>query len=305
MTETSAVAETADICICTYRRAHLADTLRTVFAQDLPSGLKIRVIVADNDGEPSAKALVEDMARDAPCPVRYVHAPERNISIARNACLDHADGDWLAFIDDDETAPPDWISTLWQTAHSEGLDVVFGPVVAIYPEDTPEWIRLGDYHSSYVPVHRGKVSTGQSGNVLMRWVASPIRQERFLLEKGRTGGEDVEFFFRLSRAGLCLGASDAARLTETPARQRLNYTWIRQRRFAAGQFHGAHSQAPDSGFGPRLKLIIGSSFKMLFCLVRAGLQIWDMNTHRHWVIRGYFHAGVCAAALGIGQAELY
>jgi hypothetical protein len=34
----------------------------------------------------------------------YVHAPARNISIARNACLDAADAPLIAFIDDDETA---------------------------------------------------------------------------------------------------------------------------------------------------------------------------------------------------------
>lgn len=302
---TQAAVETVDICICTYRREHLADTLQTVFAQNLPPELSVRVIVADNDKEPSAKALVEGLAGEAPFPVTYVHAPERNISIARNACLDHADGDWLAFIDDDETAPQDWIATLWQTARDEGLDVVFGPVIANYPDDTPTWIRQGDYHSSYVPVHRGRVATGQSGNVLMRWRASLIRHERFLLEKGRTGGEDVEFFFRLSHAGHRLGTSDAARLHETPATSRLTYSWIRRRRFAAGQFHGAHARPVDSGTSARLMLLASSGTKTVICLVAAVLLVWNGEAHRRWVVRSCFHAGVFAAVLGIGQAELY
>lgn len=305
MSEAAVIAETVDICICTYRRAHLEGTLRTVFAQETLAGLVFRVIVADNDAEPSAKAMVEELACDAPCPVTYVHAPERNISIARNACLDHASGDWLAFIDDDETAPPDWIATLWQAARDDNLDVVFGPVTANYPEDTPDWIRQGDYHSSYVPVHRGRVATGQSGNVLMRWKDRSIRDERFLLEKGRTGGEDVEFFFRLSRAGHQLGACDAARLYETPASGRLTYPWIRRRRFAAGQFHGAHSQPSDNAMGSRLIFLLGAGMKVGICLVAALLMIWSSASHRRWVIRSYFHAGVFAAALGIGQAELY
>lgn len=297
--------ETIDICICTYRRAHLADTLRTVLAQTLPEGLALRVIVADNDGQPSARAMVEDLAREAPFPVQYVHAPERNISIARNACLDHATGDWAAFIDDDETAPPDWIATLWQAARAERLDVVFGPVIAEYPDETPAWIREGDYHSSHVPVHDGTVSTGHSGNVLMRWAGNPIARERFRLENGRTGGEDVEFFFRLSRAGHRLGNCDAARLYETPAVTRLTYPWIRQRRFAAGQFHGAYAPAPKAGHRQRLKLLLGSGTKFAISMGAALIMAWNMGTHRRWIIRASFHAGVCSAAMGGAQAELY
>lgn len=297
--------ETIDICICTYRRAHLADTLRTVFAQTLPEGLTLRAIVADNDGEPSARAMVEDLAREAPFPVQYVHAPERNISIARNACLDHATGDWAAFIDDDETAPPDWIATLWQAARTESLNVVFGPAIAQYPDGTPEWIRAGDYHTNRVPVHDGTVSTGHTCNVLMRWANSPIAGERFLLENGRTGGEDVEFFFRLTRMGMRLGNCDAAEVFETTGENRLTYPWIRQRRFAAGQFHGAYARDPGAGLGPRLALLAGSGVKLVISMGAALATAWTRTRHRQWVIRGCFHAGVCAAALGIAQAELY
>ena len=296
-------AESIDICICTYRRAHLADTLRTIFAQKTPPELALRVIVADNDTEPSARTLVEDLARDAPFAVVYVHAPERNISIARNACLDNAQGDWAAFIDDDEIAPPDWIATLWQAARADNLDVVFGPVIAEYPEETPSWIREGDYHSSHVPVHGGTVSTGHSGNVLMRWTGSPIANERFRLESGRTGGEDVEFFFRLSRTGQRLGNCNAARLYEIPSVARLTYSWIRQRRFAAGQFHGAYSKT--SSLFQRLALLASSGAKLVLSITAAAALFWNRPAHRRWVARGCFHAGVCAAVMGIGQVELY
>jgi len=299
------MTETADICICTYRRDHLAETLRTVLAQDLPEGLAARVIVADNDTEPSAQAVVEAAAEGAAMPVTYVHAPARNISIARNACLDTADGDWLAFIDDDETAPPDWIATLWQAARTQGYDAVFGPVIANYPDNAPGWMRAGDYHSSHVPVHGGRVETGQSGNVLMRWGDGPIRAERFLLEKGRTGGEDVEFFFRLTRLGCRLGAEDAAKLYEEAPPARLSYNWLAGRKFIAGQFHGAHSGPAGAGTGYRIKLLVTAGLKAGFSFVLALGQIWSQPRRIRWALRGWFHAGVCAAALGIGQAERY
>ena len=69
---------------------------------DVPEGVKVRLIVADNDEEPSARASVDRLRETAPFEITYVHCPKSNISIARNACLTSADADFLAFIDDDE-----------------------------------------------------------------------------------------------------------------------------------------------------------------------------------------------------------
>ena len=93
-----------DIGVCTFRRAELADTLRSLAAMDMPSGFDVSVIIADNDDTPSARDLVTALSRELTLPIHYRHAPARNISIARNACLDASTADFVAFIDDDETA---------------------------------------------------------------------------------------------------------------------------------------------------------------------------------------------------------
>lgn len=101
-----------DIAVCTYRRPQLADTLRSLGALVVPEGVTLRLIVADNDAQPSAEGIVRDMTGRLPFRVAYVHCPASNISLARNACLDHAEGDWLAFIDDDCSASPHWLAAL-------------------------------------------------------------------------------------------------------------------------------------------------------------------------------------------------
>src|SRR5262249_44504381 len=90
-----------DVCVRTYRRLELADTLRSLAAMSVPAEAAIRVIVADNDDWPSAEELVEELAEALPFEVVYLHAPASNISVARNACLERADGDFVAFVDDD------------------------------------------------------------------------------------------------------------------------------------------------------------------------------------------------------------
>ena len=49
---------TVDVGVCTFRRPAVAETLASLARQDLPPGVALRVIVADNDAEPEARARV-------------------------------------------------------------------------------------------------------------------------------------------------------------------------------------------------------------------------------------------------------
>ena len=46
------------VCVCTFRRPSVADTLRSIRAQALPAGIALRIVVADNDDTPSARDTV-------------------------------------------------------------------------------------------------------------------------------------------------------------------------------------------------------------------------------------------------------
>ena len=48
-----------DIAVCTFRRAALAQTLASLAWLSVPETVRLRVIVADNDVEPSARARVD------------------------------------------------------------------------------------------------------------------------------------------------------------------------------------------------------------------------------------------------------
>ncbi|TIT86235.1 MAG: glycosyltransferase family 2 protein, partial [Mesorhizobium sp.] len=50
----AAKTRSIDICVCTFRRPELADTLRSIAAMDRPAGFEIGVVLADNDDQPSA-----------------------------------------------------------------------------------------------------------------------------------------------------------------------------------------------------------------------------------------------------------
>lgn len=45
-----------DICVCTFQRPGVTQTLASLMALDVPDGCDARILVIDNDVHPSAKA---------------------------------------------------------------------------------------------------------------------------------------------------------------------------------------------------------------------------------------------------------
>jgi len=286
-----------DICICTFRRAFLAETLDSIARLDL-DGHDVRVIIADNDAVPSAEPIAEDWAPRLGFPLVYVHAPAANICIARNACLDAAKGDFIAFVDDDETVSPGWLSALVNQADRTGSDVVLGPVRAIYRADAPAWMVHGDFHSTLPVRVNGTIRTGYTCNVLIRWVA-PFQALRFDPSLGRTGGEDTDFFYRLTAQGGRIDYAPAALVEEPVPVERANMAWLVRRRLRFGQTHGMLLQrSPLRTLPPVLA-------KIAWCCVMAGFTAFSPVLRRRNWLRAMLHVGVAGGILGARQAEHY
>jgi succinoglycan biosynthesis protein ExoM len=293
-----------DVCVCTFRRPELADTLRSVAALDVPSGFDIRVIVADNDDGPTAELLVATLAETLKLPISYRHCPARNISIARNACLDASTADFVAFLDDDETASPRWLVELVATADLSGAAAVLGPVRARYRPDAPNWMRRGDFHSTLPVWVGGEIRTGYTCNVLLRMGADSLRGRRFSLARGQTGGEDTEFFDHMVKAGGRIAFSPQAWVDEVVPRARAAFDWLRRRRFRVGQTHG-HLLGRDAHGLALVRQVGLASAKAVFCFASAiPVAISPVRRNRS-VLRGIMHVGVVSGLVGVREIRQY
>ena len=293
-----------EICVCTFRRPSLANTLHSLGKQILPEGATLRIIVADNDETPSAQDLVTRFAEGLPFPVHYVHAPSRNISLARNACLDAATSEFLAFIDDDEIAPPNWIAELYALLLRGPYDAVFGPAMAEYPAAAPDWIKQTDYHSNVPTRRNGTVQTGHTCNALICTSAPSFAGQRFLLERGRTGGEDTEFFFRAWRAGGQFAIAEDAKVYEPVDPSRLAFRWIAKRKFRSGITYGRLERGRLS-LAKATVSVCTTILKIAYCLLRALLAVFFSTKRNFWLLRAVFHAGVITSILSVKEQELY
>ncbi|GAB5500683.1 MAG: glycosyltransferase [Pseudohongiellaceae bacterium] len=94
------MAETVSVIIPSFNRRHcLPRALDSVLAQTVPA---LEIIVVDDGSSDGTRSLI---ASDYP-QVTYLWQPNRGVSAARNAGIEAARGDWLAFLDsDDEWLP--------------------------------------------------------------------------------------------------------------------------------------------------------------------------------------------------------
>jgi len=285
-----------DICVCTFRRPHLVATLRSLGALDL-TGIEARVIVADNDHEPSARTLVEAAAPGLPIPVLYLHSPASNISIARNACLDAAHADFIAFIDDDELSAPDWLQKL--VAAAPGADAVLGPVRAVYGPGAPKWLARGDFHSTSPVFVRGRIETGYTCNALIR--RSPLLDGlRFDPALGRTGGEDTTFFYRLHDRGAVIAAAPEAIVYEPVPPERERLRWLFRRRLRAGHTYGSRLKARGLP-----AMLLPPVAKVCYCLVLTAVTAPSPIGWRRNALRAALHLGVLGGLLGQSPTAQY
>ena len=290
-----------DICICTFRRPSVTGTLRSVDRAQHPDSAAIRLIVIDNDDRPTACDRVAATAAELALPVRYFHVPGGNISIARNAALDAADGDWIVFLDDDERVDRDWLIALLERQQQTGADAVFGCSRAEYGPGTAGWIVNGDFHSQSPAQRGGDIETGHTCNALLRWGAAPWRRQRFDPGRGRSGGEDTEFFFRLRRLGAHYAIAEKSVVRESVPVSRLSLRWLLRRRFRIGQSYAASALSNPE----RARLLALAAIKSGYCVLRSGLALGGPERRAFWLLRGVMHAGVCAGCLNLPQRALY
>jgi len=286
-----------DVCICAFaRREGLRRCLQSLVAQiDAPP---FCVRIADNYAQPTVAAWIAADVAVWPFELQVLHAPHSNIAVARNALLQASVTEWIAFLDDDEIAEPDWLATLY--AARDAGDVMFGPVRALYPANAPGWLVRGDFLSKQPALRPHGYDTGPSANVMLRRAC--VGALRFDESLGRTGGEDTLFFATLHDRGARLAFCERAVVCEPAEPARSRFRALLWRNFASGH---AHARVLRLRGGGRLRITIVAASKCAASLALAAVQVVSAVGWRRQCLRAALHAGVVAHALGLPVPVLY
>lgn len=227
------------IVIPTFKRPHLVEkTISSVAQQTNASKLAYEIIVVDNCPERSAEATVGLAIDKYEIPIRYVSEPRQNIALARNAGIDHSNAEFIAMIDDDEQAAPDWLDHLVATVRRYEADVVMGPTSPVFEKDVPAWFdgtRESFDRNRNIPTGT-EIGLGPSANFLMRSATCVTNNNRFHPELGRSGGSDTDFFMRLTkRMGCKIVWCNEAKVEEFIPENRLTVRYLMRRKLRNNQ----------------------------------------------------------------------
>jgi len=174
-----------------------------------------QLVVVNNSGDNAidqTRQQLENSTIHAVCEYCLIASPENNIAVGRNQVLDHATHSLVAFIDDDEFPTIQWLTNLVDTMQQYQCTIVAGPAIPLYLFQTPTWVKQVDLHGA-----RGK-KTGQNldkcatANVLVD--RAECAQERFNPEYGHSGGEDTDYFLKLTDQGFQLRWCNEAEVYE-------------------------------------------------------------------------------------------
>ena len=77
-----------------------------------------------DDGSTDRSSLICDEYADKDSRFHVIHQDNAGAANAKNTGLDHADGDYVAFIDSDDYVSPQWLERLVSTAEEEQTDIV-------------------------------------------------------------------------------------------------------------------------------------------------------------------------------------
>ncbi len=180
------------VVIPTHNRLHLlAQTLHTVLAQDVD----LEVIVVDEASSDGTAEWLAGLRDRRVATVR--HDEPRGLPTARNVGLSASQGDWVAFVDDDDLWLPDKLAAQLEAARQTGFRWAYGGALDITSE--PRLLRVT------LPT--------AAGSARLPWVnavpggGSNVVAERKLLEEaggfdaGLSSAEDWDMWIRLWQLG--------------------------------------------------------------------------------------------------------
>jgi glycosyltransferase involved in cell wall biosynthesis len=200
------------VALCTHNHAdRLPRTLVDLGKLISPSS-PWEILLVDNASTDETPALLADTAWRPPgVPVRIFHEKRLGLSSARNRAIKEARGEYLLFIDDDETPDPQWLTAYEHDMLAYTPDALGGRIDVLFEHgERPSWLQdellgfLGHLDHGEGCWLSEPDTPFYGGNFAVRVDIFPEIGE-FDADLGRkgqvnTGGEDTEFYRRLVAA---------------------------------------------------------------------------------------------------------
>lgn len=272
------------VCIPCFRRPqHLRQTLDSLVNQRTPRSFAVVMVENDAVGRASAPVAAEYLADGRLQGVCLVEKRQGNCQ-AINAAFETAQALFPAatrflMIDDDEIASPDWLELMVRTAEATGADIVGGPVVPVFEDDSKPWLTR---HPVFCPAYdySGAVPLiyGCGNCLITRAAFDRFDKPAFDLRYNFLGGGDCDFFVRCRDIGMTFHWTAEALITETVPRSRTSLGWIAKRGLRIGAINYRVQVKAAQGTGARARVFAQMLGRIPVSLVRSARLLATSKT---------------------------
>lgn len=230
------------VIVCTYNRAALlASCLEALACQDC-DGDVFEVLVVDNNSSDETPRIAGAWT-DSDQRFRLLHEAEQGLSHARNRGWREAAGAYVAYIDDDAIAYPDWISEMcaFTTRHPD-VCAFGGPYHAFSTAPLPLWLphdygswSLGDMDR---PIRKGAEWINGTNMVFKRELLA--RFHGFRIDLGMSGdtvcyGEETRVILDIQDAGGTVFYAHRMTVRHLVQENKASLSWLLKSAYAVGR----------------------------------------------------------------------
>lgn len=180
---------------------YLRRCLDSILSQTYPY---LEIILVD-DGSPDNSGVICDEYAAKDDRIKVIHQENLGVSAARNAGINIACGDWIAFVDSDDYIDADMYAYLLQLAKSADADLV--QCDAVLEGEKGSWHRCVFITKEDISVNQWKFLASECWGKLYR--RSLIGEERF--PQGCSLGEDLYFNVHIMVQTQCFVAGHQAK----------------------------------------------------------------------------------------------
>jgi len=245
------------VIISTYNRCYcLSELFHSLLLQKYDGSFDYEIIVVDNNSIDNTKEIINSFTKDNPR-IRYIFEPKQGISNARNAGINNAKGEVLAFIDDDVLIDEDWLSNIARFSSACDFDAAGGKVEPIYPANTPQWIKdYKDILNGPIPCHDQGENVKLYDKTMLPFIGANMVIKRKVFEqikgfnpgigagKGSIG-EDTELFHRIQSVGYKIYYNPNILLFHPVIKERTNFIYFAKWHMASGRYSILKDYTPD------------------------------------------------------------
>jgi glycosyltransferase involved in cell wall biosynthesis len=195
------------VVVCTYNRAALLAQVLESLSRQTIAPEQMEVIVVDNNSQDETADIAESLLAQFKNH-QFLHEPRQGLSYARNRGWQAASGKYIAFLDDDAKANPDWCERIVSAfaSVSPAPVAVGGPIYPWYEIPPPSWfsddfeIRTWGNDVGYLPESRARFGFSGSNMTFPKKILEKYQgfNHTFGMVGGKLGlGEEAELFSRI------------------------------------------------------------------------------------------------------------